>query len=215
MTRPWLLVAALTALMPAIAVAQDAKPASGATDVAHAQKIVSDVCAACHGSDGNSPTPANPNLAGQPADYITLQLMQFKTGIRKSPIMQPMASTLSDSDMQALGAYFAKQTPRGLVAHDAKTVKMAQALYRGGNADADVPACAACHGPAGAGVPKNYPRLGGQHSDYVYAQLKAFKAGERGGDSGKDPNGAIMATIASRLSDAEMKAVADYVQGLR
>jgi cytochrome c553 len=118
--------------------------------------------------------------------------------------------------MRSLGAWFEQQKPKGLAAHNAATVKMAQKLYRGGDADAEVPACAACHGPDGAGVPKNYPRLGGQHADYIYTQLRAFKTGDRGGDeAGKDPNGAIMVSIAARLTDAQMKALADYVQGLR
>ena len=216
MTRHWLLVAALAG-MPLAALAEEAaKGAAPAADPARAQQIVSQVCAACHGADGNSPSPANPNLAGQPADYITLQLAHFKAGIRPSPIMQPMAANLSDADMRALGAYFAQQKPKGLAAKDASTVKMAQQLYRGGDAENEVPACASCHAPDGGGIPKNFPRVGGQHADYTYAQLQAFKLGQRGNDKeGKDINGRIMATIASRLSDAQMKALADFVSGLR
>ncbi|HEY1326872.1 MAG TPA: c-type cytochrome [Casimicrobiaceae bacterium] len=216
MKRHWLLVAAVAG-MPFAAPAEEAqKAAAPAANPQRAQQIVSQVCAACHGADGNSPSPANPNLAGQAADYITLQLAHFKAGIRPSPIMQPMAATLSDDDMRALGAYFAQQKPKGLTAKDASTVKMAQQLYRGGDAENDVPACASCHSPDGAGIPKNFPRVGGQHADYTYAQLQAFKMGQRGNDKeGKDVNGRIMGTIASRLSDAQMKAVADYTAGLR
>jgi cytochrome c553 len=215
MTRHWLLAAAF-ATLPLCAFGEEAKPAAAAADPARAQQIVTQVCAACHGADGNSPTPANPSLAGQPADYITLQLTHFKAGIRPSPVMQPMAQTLSDTDMQALGAYFAQQKPKGQKAKDAQNVKVAQQLYRGGDSANAVPACASCHLANGAGLPKNYPRVGGQHADYTYAQLQAFKSGQRGNDKeGKDVNGRVMASIAARLSDAQMKAVADYMAGLR
>jgi len=216
MTRHWLLAAAFAMLPAAALAAEEAKPAAAAADPARAQKIVTQVCAACHGSDGNSPAAANPSLAGQPADYITLQLAHFKAGIRQSPIMQPMAAPLSDDDMRALGAYFAQQKPKGQSAKDPDAVKLAQQLYRGGDAANAVPACASCHLANGAGLPKNYPRLAGQHADYAYAQLQAFKAGQRGNDKdGKDINGRVMAAIAARLSDAQMKAVADYMAGLR
>jgi cytochrome c553 len=214
MIRPWLLVAAV-AVLPLIAVAEEAKPAAGAPDLARAQQIVSQVCAACHGADGNSPAPANPNLAGQPADYITVQLAHFKSGVRPSPIMQPMAATLSDADMKSLGAFFAQQKPKGLTARDATTVKVAQKLYRGGDAEAGVPACASCHSADGAGIPKNYPRLAGQHADYTYAQLRAFRTGDRGSDKeGKDVNGRIMAQIASRMNEQAIAAAAQYAAGL-
>ena len=216
MNRQWLLVAASAFLLPAAAAAGEAKGANSAPDPARAQQIVSQVCAACHGADGNSPTPANPSLAGQPGDYITRQLANFKTGVRPSPIMQPMAKPLSDAEMVALGAYFAQQKPKGLAAKDAASVKVAQRLYRGGDAQAGIPACASCHAANGGGIPKNYPRVGGQHADYTYAQLQAFKAGQRGNDKdGKDASGRIMVDIASRLSDAQMKALADYMAGLR
>jgi cytochrome c553 len=210
MTRHWLLAAAV-AVLPAAAHAQAAKSAAGATDLARAQQIVTQVCAACHGA-----APANPNLAGQPADYITVQLAHFKSGIRPSPIMQPMAAPLSDADMKALGTYFAQQKAKPGVAKDAAAVKIAQRLYRGGDVATGVPACASCHLANGAGLAKNYPRLSGQHADYTYAQLRAFKIGDRGADKeGKDVNGAIMATIAARLTDGQMKALADYTAGLR
>ena len=216
MIRHWLLAAAFAMLPAAVAAAEEAKPAAAAADPARAQQIVSQVCAACHGADGNSPASANPSLAGQPADYITLQLAHFKAGIRPSPIMQPMAASLSDDDMRALGAYFAQQQPKGQKAKDATSVKLAQQLYRGGDAANGVPACASCHLANGAGLPRNYPRVGGQHADYTYAQLQAFKSGQRGNDKeGKDVNGRVMASIAARLTDAQMKAVADYMAGLR
>lgn len=222
MTRHWLpvaafaTVAALAAMGPTRAFAEEAK-AGAEPDLARAKQLVSQVCAACHGPDGNSPTPAYPSIAAQPADYITVQLAHFKSGVRPNPIMQPIAATLSDADMRALGAFMAQQKARGDTAKDRNSVMIAQTLYRAGDAETGLPACASCHGPDGAGVPKNYPRIGGQHADYTYAQLKAFKAGERGGGehAAKDPNGSIMATIASRLTDAQMKALADYTAGLR
>ncbi len=158
----------------------------------------------------------NPSIAGQPAEYITLQLAHFQSGLRVNPVMQGMSATLKPEDMRALGAYFAKQKPKGLAAKDAALVTAGQKLYRGGDAAAGIPACAACHTPAGAGLAKNYPRLAGQYADYTYAQLKSFKAGERGNDKdGKDVNGRIMGMIAAKMSDAQMKAVAEYTSGLR
>jgi cytochrome c553 len=209
-----LLVAATLALWPATAaIAQSpaAKP-----DLAKAQTIVNQVCAACHGVDGNSASPANPNLAGLPAEYITAQLTHFRAGIRANPVMLGMASTLSPDDMVAMGAYYSKQKSKGLVARDPELVKIGQAVYRGGDPAKGIPACSSCHGPNGAGMPKNYPRLAGQHGDYTYAQLKAFKTGERGADKdGKDVQGRTMVAIASRLTDMQMKALAEYTAGLR
>ena len=216
MTRNRLSAAlAVAVLYAAAATAQQAAP-SAAPDLAKAQQTATTVCAACHGADGNSTVPANPNLAAQGADYITLQLEHFKSGLRENPIMQPMASSLSDADMAALGTYFSKQTLKGAAATNIDLVKAGQRLWRGGNQQTGVPACAACHSPDGAGVPKNYPRLAGQHAEYLLAQLKAFKSGARGDDkAGKDVNGHVMFTIASRMTDAEMQAVAQYATGLR
>jgi cytochrome c553 len=208
---------AATAVLSVAAFAQEARePAATQPDLSKARQIASQVCAACHGADGNSVAAANPNLAGQGADYITLQLMHFKAGVRVNATMQAMAATLSDADMKALGIYFSQQKPKGLGAKDPALVKAGQKLWRGGDEATDVPACAACHSPTGAGIPKNYPRLAGQYADYVYAQLKAFQSGARGADpGGKDVNGRIMASIAHDMADAQMKAVADYAAGLR
>ena len=216
MTRIWRFAfLAATAIVSAAAHGQERAPAAK-PDLAKAQQIVNQVCAACHGADGNSVAAINPNLAGQDADYITLQLAHFRAGIRVNPTMQAMAAPLTDEDMRALGAYYAQQKPKGLAAKDPSLVKSAQKIWRGGDAARGVPACAACHSPTGAGIPKNYPRLAGQYADYTYAQLKAFKAGERGADAaGKDINGRVMNAIAQQLSDAEMKAIADYAAGLR
>jgi cytochrome c553 len=214
MKRLMLLAAVVGTWSAAIAHAAEGAPAK--PDLAKAQTIVTQVCSACHGTDGNSATPVNPSLAGQPAQYITLQLSHFKAGIRANPVMQGMAAGLSPDDMVALGVYFSQQKPKLQSAKDAALARTGERIYRGGDSATGLPACAACHGPAGAGVPKNYPRLAGQYSDYAYAQLKAFKARERGADKeGKDVNGAIMTTIAARMSDAQMKAVTEYIAGLR
>ena len=216
MIRTWRF-AFIAATAVASAAAHGQEPAAAAQpDLAKAQQIVTQICAACHGADGNSAAPINPNLAGQGADYITLQLAHFKAGVRVNATMQAMSATLSDADMRALGAYYAQQKPKGLAAKDPSLVKAAQQLWRGGDAAAGVPACASCHSPSGSGIPKNYPRLAGQYADYTYAQLKAFKAGERGADAaGKDVNGRVMHAIATKMSDEQMKAIADYAAGLR
>jgi cytochrome c553 len=209
-----LLLAAVAGTLPvaaALAQAPAAKP-----DLARAETIVKEVCAACHGVDGNSASPVNPNLAGQTAEYITLQLAHFQAGIRVNAVMQGMAATLKPEEMKALGIYFSQQKPKGLAAKDAALATAGQKLYRGGDSASGMPACAACHSPTGAGIPKNYPRLAGQYADYTYAQLKAFRDGERGADkAGKDSNGRIMATISARMSDPQMRALAEYTAGLR
>ncbi len=197
--------------MPAIAAEAAATP-----DLARAKQIVDTVCAACHGADGISVAPVNPNLAGLGAEYITRQLQHFKAGIRANPVMGAMSSSLTPEEMVALGIYFTRQKPKDGTAKDPALIKTGQAIFRGGVAAAGLPACSACHGPNGAGIPKNYPRIAGQHADYTYAQLKAFKAGERGADKdGKDVQGRVMAAIAKKLGDEQMKALSDYAAGLR
>jgi cytochrome c553 len=184
-------------------------------DLAKAQQIVNTVCAACHGADGNSPTPVNPSLAGQHAEYITRQLMHFKSGIRSNAVMAGMVANLTPEDMKSLGVFFAAQKPKGLAAKDRTLVSAGQKLYRGGSAASALPACAACHSPNGAGIPARYPRLSGQHADYTFAQLQAFKTGARGMDKdGKDVNGRVMAQIAARMSERDMRAIAEYTSGL-
>jgi cytochrome c553 len=208
----WLATAAvaLTASGAALGGEAAAKP-----DLAKAKQTVDTICAACHGSDGNSPTPVNPNLAGQGADYITLQLQHFKSGVRANAIMAGMVGALSPEDMRALGIYFSQQKPKIVGTREHDLAIAGQQIYRGGNQATGLPACAGCHSPDGVGIPSRYPRLGGQHADYALAQLKAFKAGERGMDKGgKDVNGKVMAQVAARLSEREMQAVAQYVSGL-
>ena len=205
-----MLCAAAFAAEPAPAPDLKASPIPAKADPAKAQQIVAQVCAACHGADGNSVSPANPSLAGQGAAYIATQLSYFKAGTRKNAIMPGFAAALSPDDMKSLGAYFEKQTPMPRSAKDKTLAELGQKLYRGGNAATGVPACAACHGPGGAGIPAHYPRLSGQYADYTYAQLKAYNGGERA--SG---NAAVMKGVAAHLSDGEMKALGEYIAGLR
>lgn len=179
-------------------------------DLAKGQAIAGQICAACHMPDGNSIIPTNPKLAGQHAEYISKQLAGFKSGERKNPMMLGMSSALSPDDMANVGAWFESQKPAVLGAKDKALAEAGQKIYRGGKAATGVPACAGCHSPSGAGIPAQYPRLAGQHPDYVLAQLKAFRAGERA-----NGNAAQMATIASRLNDKEMEALAEYVASLK
>jgi cytochrome c553 len=178
-------------------------------DAAKAQTLASGVCAACHGADGNSPLPVNPSLAGQLADYLYKQLRDFKSGARKNPVMAGMVAGLSDADMRNLAAYFAEQKPQPGVARDAVAANAGQTLYRSGNAATGLPACAGCHSPNGVGVPAQFPRLKGQHLDYTLTQLKAFRTGERDNDPSS-----MMRTVAARMSDQEMAAVAEFIAGL-
>lgn len=178
-------------------------------DPAKAQQIVTQICAACHGMDGNSPLPANPNLAGQYSDYLTNQLLSFKSGGRKSAVMGGIVANFTPDDMRNLGAYFGEKKPKLGSAKDRELVALGQKIYRGGNAATAVPACASCHTPDGAGIPSQFPRLAGQHAEYVLAQLKAFRSGERADDNSK-----MMRAIAVKLSDQEMRAVAEYISGL-
>lgn len=173
-----------------------------------AEQIVNTVCAACHTPTGNSVITLNPKLASQHPEYLEKQLTEFKSGKRANAVMSGMASGLSDEDIKNLAAYFSSQK---LTLGQAKTNgkdSLGEKIYRGGIAATNVPACAACHGATGAGLPKQFPRLGGQHSDYTLAQLRTFRTGERA-------NAPMMMTIAAKMTDAEMAAVADYIQGLQ
>jgi cytochrome c553 len=177
---------------------------------AAAGKSKSAMCAACHGVDGNSLSDGFPKLAGQSEQYISKQLADFKSGARQNAIMAPMVAALSEQDMADLGAYFAsKKTAPGAVSAD--QVAAGEKLYRGGNKETGVPACMACHGPTGAGMPAAaWPKLSGQYSVYVETQLKAFAKGERANDMNS-----MMRDIASKMSDDEIKAVSAYVFGLK
>lgn len=196
-----LLAAAVIGSLPVHAQAKG-DPAKG--------QALAGACAACHGVDGNSVVPVNPNLAGQHGDYIAKQLAEFKAGTRANPIMAGMAAGLTPEAMADLGAHFSRQKVRVPGAKNRDLVAQGRKLYRGGDTARGIPACAACHSPTGAGMPAQYPRVGGQHADYTIAQLKAFRAGERANDAG-----AMMRTVAAKLTDAEIGALAEYLSGLR
>src|SRR5262245_1816178 len=197
----WRFVAALAGLSVASSVLGDAAD-NGATKAA--------VCSACHGPNGNSSNPEWPNLAGQGERYLVQQLKYFKDGKRNNPVMAPMAAPLSDQDMVDLAAYFAAQKATGLEA-DPSYWEAGQKLYRGGDTARNLPACIACHGPVGRGVPPaGYPMLRGQHSVYTQKQLNDYAAGARPG-----PNAEIMRTIASRMTAEEIRNVSSYIQGMR
>lgn len=201
-----LCVVALAALFATSVMADEAKgPAK--PDLAKGETISKTVCAACHTSDGSRGIPTNPILQGQHADYLVKQLEEFKAGKRDNAVMKPMASTLSEDDMRNVAAFYASKTAKPGQAKHKDTVPLGEKIWRGGIAEKNVPACAGCHGPTGAGIPAQYARLGGQHAEYVSAELGLFRAGKRG-------NSPQMATIAARMSDAEIAAVSDYVEGL-
>lgn len=183
-------------------------------DASKGQGIASRVCAACHGPDGNSPSPANPKLAGQVQEYLQKQLSNFKTNAggkpeRENPIMAGMAAPLSGDDVRNVAAYFAQQTPKPGAAKNKDSLETGRKLWRAGDSTRELPACAACHGATGAGVPAQYPRLAGQYAEYTENQLKAFRSGTRANDANR-----AMRTIAAKLTDAEIAAIADYAAGL-
>ena len=168
-------------------------------------------CTACHGAEGNSSIPTWPNIAGQSASYIVSQLNAFKGGLRTDPLMAPQAMMLSDEDMRNVAVYFESLPAAAMAVANAATVSKGEALYRGGNADAGIPACLACHGPTGRGNPAaNYPAVQGQHATYTAKQLRDYASGGRTSD-GKTR---IMRDISSRLSADDIEALASYVQGL-
>lgn len=179
-----------------------------ASDPVKGKALAEQVCAACHGADGNSVAAANPTLAGQHADYIVKQLTEFKSGARKNPIMMGMAAPLSPEDMKNVGAYFSEQKIKPRDAADKTLLVEGKKIYKGGVANTKIPACMACHGPNGAGLPVQYPRLGGQHAGYISAQMNAFRSGERA-------NNTVMRDIALKMNDAQIKAVSEYISGLR
>jgi cytochrome c553 len=193
---------------PAQQAAPAAAPAAAKPDLAQGQAKFTAVCAACHAADGNSAIPANPKLAQQHPEYLVKQLQEFKGGKRASPIMQGFASMLSDADMKNIAYWVTSQKAKPGFAKDKELVTLGERIYRGGIGERQVAACAGCHSPNGAGVPSQFPRLSGQHADYTAAQLVAFRAGAR-------TNSATMTQVAAKLNDKEIKAVADYIAGLR
>lgn len=189
------------------AAAQGAAPAAPQADMERGKQIATTVCAACHGADGTSAASANPHLSGQHAEYIAAQLAAFKSGARPSPIMQGMAAPLTPEDMRSVGAYYEVQKPAQGVARDKALAERGRQIWRSGIKSLGVPACAGCHGAAGAGIPAQYPRLAGQFAELSVGWLKAYASGAR-------PN-PVMGPIASRLNENDMKAVSEYIAGLR
>jgi cytochrome c553 len=185
-----------------------AAAATGKPDAAAGEQRYTAVCAACHGAAGNSGTPANPKLAQQHPDYIVKQLQEFKNGKRPNPIMMGFAAQLTEQDMKNIGAYVGTQKAKPGFARDKELVALGEKIYRGGLQNRALPACAGCHSPNGAGIPSQYPRISGQHADYTASQLVAFRDGVR-------KNSPQMSQIATKLNDREIRAVSDYISGLR
>lgn len=206
-----LLIAAFVAASSFSAFANDAKPEAAKAakpDLAKGEASYGAVCAACHGADGNSGTPAYPKLSQQHPEYLVKQLQEFKSDKRANAIMKGFASALSDEDMKNIAYWVTSKKAKPGFAKDKELVTLGERIYRGGIADRQVPACAGCHSPNGAGIPSQYPRLSGQHADYAIAQLTAFRDGAR-------KNSVQMTQVAAKMNDREIKAVADYVAGLR
>ena len=197
----------LVALVAGSALAAETKPAFK-PDLAKGQAIASGACSACHSIDGSRGAPANPILAGQHPEYLAKQLQEFKSGKRKNAVMAGFASTLSEDDMRHVAAFYASKQAKPGAAKDKDLAALGEKIYRGGIGDRNIPACAGCHSPSGAGIPSQYPRVGGQHGDYTEAQLVAFRSGARG-------NSTQMMQIAAKMNDREIKAVSDYIAGLR
>ena len=189
----------------------EAKPevkAPAKPDLVKGEASFTAVCAACHGADGNSGTPVNPKLAQQHPEYLLKQLKEFKSGARNNAVMKGFASALSDDDMRNIAYWAASKKAKTGFAKDKELVALGEKIYRGGISDRQIPACASCHSPTGAGIPAQYPRLSGQHADYTMAQLSAFREGSR-------KNSLQMTQVSAKLNDREIKAVSDYIAGLR
>jgi len=202
-----LLIAAALAV-PALNAQANAPQAAAKPDLAKGEASYGAVCASCHGADGNSGSPANPKLAQQHPEYLAKQLQEFKSGKRANAIMSGMSASLSDQDMKNIGAWLGTQKAKPGFAKDKELVTLGERIYRGGLADRNIAACAGCHSPNGAGIPAQYPRLSGQHADYTASQLVSFRDGVR-------KNSLQMSQVAAKLNDREIRAVADYIAGLR
>lgn len=198
---PLLLLAALAAPLHANETAAPFKP-----DLKKGEALTA-VCMACHAVDGSRGTPTFPILQGQHPEYLTKQLVEFKSGARNNVVMKGFASALSEEDMKNVAAFYASKEAKPGFAKDKALASLGQQIYRGGIAAKKVPACAGCHGAAGAGIPSQFPRLAGQHAEYTESQLTAFHGGTRA-------NNAQMMTIASKLSERERTALADYIAGM-
>jgi cytochrome c553 len=210
-----MLLAALFAATTLPGFAADEKPAAASAapkvakpDLVKGEQAYTAVCAACHGADGNSAIPANPKLAQQHPEYLVKQLKEFKEGKRANPIMQGFAATLTEDDMRNISYWASAKQAKAGFAKDKELVALGERIFRGGIAERQIAACAGCHSPNGAGIPSQYPRLSGQHADYTALQLTAFRDGKRN-------NNAQMTGVAAKMNDREIRAVSDYIAGLR
>ena len=204
------LLAALLAMpaMSSFAAAETAPAQAAKPDLVKGEATYAAVCVSCHGANGNSGTPAYPKLAQQHPEYLVKQLQEFKSGKRKNAIMQGFAAALSEDDMRNVAYWATSKKEAPGFSKEKDLVTLGERIYRGGIADGQVAACAGCHSPNGAGIPSQYPRLSGQHSEYTAAQLTAFRDGVR-------TNSIQMSQVAAKLNDKEIRAVADYISGLR
>ena len=202
-----LLVATVCSFGASVALAAEG-PATPKVDLAKGQATATAVCVACHSFDGSRGSPANPILQGQHSEYLVKQLTEYKSGARNNPIMKGMVAGLSETDMRNVAAFYAGKQAKPGFAKNKDSAALGEKVYRGGIADRSIPACAGCHSPTGAGIPSQYPRLAGQHGDYTEAQLVGFRSAAR-------HNSTVMTGVAAKMNDREIKAVADYIAGLR
>ena len=203
-----LLTAAVLAAPVFSAFAAGDAPKVAKPDLVKGEASYTAVCAACHGADGNSAIAVKPTLAQQHPEYLVKQLQEFKSGKRNNAVMKGFATMLTDEDMKNIAYWVASKPAKAGFAKDKDLVTLGERIYRGGIADRNIAACAGCHSPNGAGIPAQYPRLSGQHADYTVAQLNTFRDGSRA-------NSQQMTQVAAKLNDKEIKAVADYIAGLR
>ena len=187
--------------------AEGAAPAAPKADPAKGAAVYNGMCSSCHGADGNSGAPLYPKLSQQHPEYLAKQLVEFKSGKRANAIMSGLAAGLSEDDMRNVAAYLSSTKAKPGFAKDKELATLGEKIYRGGIADRQIPACAGCHSPTGAGIPSQYPRLSGQHADYTVSQLTQFRDGVR-------KNSLQMNQVAAKLNDREIKALADYMAGL-
>ena len=202
-----LLISISALLACGLVLANDTPAAPAKADPAKGGALFGAVCTSCHGSDGNSGAPIYPKLAQQHPEYIAKQLGEYKSGKRANAIMGGMAASLSEDDARNIAAFMASKTAKPGFAKDKDLATLGEKIYRGGIADRQIPACAGCHSPTGAGIPSQYPRLSGQHAEYTTSQLTQFRDGVR-------LNSLQMGQVAAKLNDKEIKALADYIAGL-
>jgi len=202
------LIALASVALSLSGLAHGAETKAAKPDLAAGEAKATTVCAACHAIDGSRGLAANPILQGQHPEYLVKQLTEFKEGKRKNAIMGGMAGALTPEDMKNVAAFYSSKKPVVGAAKNKDLVALGEKIYRGGIMKKGVAACAGCHSPNGAGLPAQYPRLAGQHGDYIKAQLTNFRQGER-------TNNIQMSSIAANLSDKEIEALADYIAGLR